>query len=105
MKLGKEVEGAVEVQEDAILEHDGPDDLDELFNKGRRYRYYKAVHIGQARVFTTRPIFPEWKITFAMSLDQNKNLNWDIVMEILREGGTKGLCERRPRYGRFVVVE
>lgn len=88
--------------DDPLLEYDGPQDLDALWNKGGRYRYRKAVQINNATVFTVRPIFPIWSITVELDWTQDKQLPIEVVDDLLLIGGTEvGLCDRRPDYGRF----
>ncbi len=102
---GKEVEKGLLCVGNWPLIFDGPKTADGLWELDPQFRLTKPAKVGQSRIMRTRPIFPEWKLTFELqwnadyfSLDQLKH--WLVV------GGTDvGLSDWRPKYGRFRVLE
>lgn len=82
------------------LEYDGPRTADELW-EAETWRISVPVKIGQARVIRTRPIFPQWQTTVAIQYE-NTVVNAAQVAAWFAVAGTLvGLCDWRPRYGRF----
>lgn len=90
------------VDGDFPLQYSGPSTLAELFAKPA-YRYIKGCRIGQSRVMRTRPIFRSWSLQIAIQYLSDL-LNPNEVDEALTLAGAQiGLCDYRPRYGRFSV--
>lgn len=88
------------VPEDAPIIYDGPKDIDKL-KADERFRFVKAVRVGQARVIRTRPWFQSWEVKFQIIWFPDK-LNLDEVIDFIDIGGRDiGLYEFRPRYGRY----
>lgn len=66
-----------------------------------RFRDVRAMKVQQARVMRTRPRFNTWNITFIASYDENI-LNFDNVVDAIEYAGQYvGLCDSRPKYGKF----
>lgn len=86
----------------ASLEYDGPRKPDELW-QDERFRDTRPCRVGQARVMRTRPIFQQWTATVRLVVD-DEIVNPSRVDDWLRTAGRiVGLCELRPRLGRFTV--
>ena len=103
-KKGKDVQAGMIVPEDAPLIYDGPKDRDKLWAK-EQFRFRASAGVGGKRVMRTRPIFREWELKFfvLISLDV---LEVQQVCDFLDLAGRViGLCDWRPKYGRFEVVE
>lgn len=84
------------------LEYDGPKTAEELWHD-KRFVFTTMVIINRARVVCTRPWFQEWKGILRLKID-DRLLNESQVDDILNRGGIEiGLCDWRPRYGRFAV--
>jgi hypothetical protein len=73
-------------------------------------KYYDAlkdqalVKTGSSTVLRTRPIFHEWELEFTIMFDENV-LNRRTLIDIVTTAGKYiGLCEKRPRLGRFEVI-
>lgn len=103
LKLKKVAQGALLVEEDAVLEYDGPKDLDSL-KKDPRFRITTGVKVQRARIMRTRPYFPNWSLQFTVTYDPSL-LDERQVTQIVEILGSKvGLSDFRPKYGRFKVV-
>lgn len=102
-KLGKVGKRAISVIEAKVpLEYAGPRDLKKLIETPE-FRDVRGVRVGTAKVMRCRPKFNEWSITFNLAYDAEQ-LNHDVVISIARDAGSKiGLCDFRPRFGRFDV--
>lgn len=85
-----------------LIFKDSGKSVDELM-RDDNYRYAKSKCVGQKRVMRMRPIFREWCVKIVIQFDDSV-LNTKDVRECVERGGVLiGLCDERPRYGRFVV--
>jgi hypothetical protein len=84
------------------LLHDGPKDLEELYNKGP-YIDRRQVKIGRSRIKRTRPIFPRWEVIADFELFEDV-LDYSRLERIAADAGrAQGLCDARILgYGRFL---
>lgn len=61
--------------------------------------------INRSRVPITRPIFRNWALTFDIEYD-SEILDHDEIFNTLETAGRLiGLCDQRPKYGRFIVTQ
>ena len=68
-----------------------------------RFRDVRAMKVKMARVMRTRPRFNMWNITFTASYDENI-LNFNEVVDAIEYSGQYvGLCDSRPKYGKFTA--
>lgn len=68
------------------------------------YRDTRPMTVQRAKVMRTRPRFDTWKITFNMIYDETK-LDLDQIIQALEYAGNYvGLCDSRPKYGKFVAT-
>ena len=82
--------------------YDGPKDLEKLW-QDERFRDYRGVKVGQARVMRMRPKFPDWSLDFQVTY-QDDVVNRTALEKWLRDAGQLvGLCDFRPKFGRFEV--
>lgn len=73
-----------------------------LFNNGL-YRDMQTVKIGTSKTVRCRPAFNEWSFDFTIILDEAK-LNERQIDDIVKNAGRYvGICDYRPRYGKFDV--
>jgi len=101
-KEGKVAKSALYADKNAVLQYEGPRDPDGLFNDDR-FRFASNVRVGQSRVVRTRPRFPEWA-AFVDVMYEDSVVNEDRVVRWVQNTGTQvGLCDWRPRYGRFTA--
>lgn len=103
-KQGKEVKAGLIVDGNFPLEYKGPRDPEKLW----KAKYYKTspAKVGQARVMRTRPMFmPGWECEFVVTYNKQLVDERDLLKFIEKAGAEVGLCDWRPKYGRFEVVK
>jgi hypothetical protein len=102
-KKGKDVSAGVIADAAAFqLEYDGPKDWNGLY-ADQRFVDYRTVVIGGRRTMRARPIFKEWQLSITLLFDPEIMNDRDLRQAIEIAGERVGICERRPRYGRFLV--
>ncbi len=101
-KMGKQAAAAVIVPSDYPLEYDGPKDPNELW-QDERFIFVSKVRVGTASVMRTRPIFQDW-VAIVEVLYVPTSLNEDHICQWMEIAGREvGLCDWRPKYGRFIA--
>jgi hypothetical protein len=87
----------------ALLQYDGPTDLEELWaDEAFRLRLPVAVN-GRNRTIRTRPRFAEWKAVIEAECVTGL-IEEDEVLELFEVAGFRiGIGDWRPKYGRFSV--
>ena len=86
------------------IEYEGPTDPEEMW-KSDRFVFVQAVKVGTARLMRTRPKFEQWALNFRVRFNEEVLSEFD-VQEFLTIGGWQvGLCEWRPRFGRFKLAK
>ena len=101
-KQGRVVQRGVIVPEDALLDFPNKNkSLEELYSL---HRYDELVKVSQATTPRTRAIFPEWSCTFKVELVA-KVIDLATLKDILELGRVYGSLERRPKFGRYELVE
>ena len=104
-KSGQQAKTALFVDGDAQFFVDGKEVNLADIKDDKRYRLAVPVKVGMARVVRTRPKFDKWSAKFTLHLMDNVS-NASEVEGWLRDAGMLvGLCDWRPRYGRFKLVE
>lgn len=69
------------------------------------HKNQEMVRVGKNQVLRTRPIFHDWSLDVAVFYDEGQ-LNRRAVKEIMEAAGSfVGMCEQRPRMGRFSVED
>jgi hypothetical protein len=100
-KLGRQFTSSVFIVEPEVpIKYSGPKDPEELF-ADKRFVLTKAVRVQNAKVMRTRPIFREWSLSFTLEFDPEVLNKREIVEASEGAGHRVGLCDWRPRYGRF----
>lgn len=105
-KLGKQAAAGVydiPNQPTFPLEYIGPRDPEQLFELPH-FRDRRGVRVQQSRVIRTRPIFRNWTVSFSLEFDPTLISREEISTSLARCGKAVGLCDYRPRFGRFMVV-
>lgn len=68
------------------------------------FRDVRAVNIMRSKVIRTRPRFSSWKITFKYAYDETK-IDLDTIKNTIEYAGRYvGMCDNRPKYGKFSSV-
>lgn len=104
LRRGTDVKSCVFVTPDFIkLEYTGPRKLEDLI-KDQRFRNVQVVKVQRSSLLKCRPKFDKWEIEFTLAYD-NKIFDDDTIVQIMDiAGGRIGLCDYRPRYGRFEAL-
>jgi len=103
-KRGPAAKAGLIVEAHAPLEYDGPRNPEELW-EDEQFRLRVPVKVGMARVIRTRPMFNNWSATVAIKYLANM-LNPKDIRSFLQSAGQEiGICDWRPRFGRFVVEQ
>jgi hypothetical protein len=77
-------------------------DLDKYYEE---HSHQDMVKVGGNQVLRTRPIFHDWSLTTRLLFDENV-LDERTLRGILEISGRLiGLCEQRPRLGRFEIED
>lgn len=95
--------GALVIEDKVRLLHDGPATPDKLWESPQHVDC-RGVKVGTAKVMRYRPIFLEWaaQLTVAINTDV---LNIKEAQKAISDAGALiGVCEYRPRFGRFEVT-
>jgi len=84
------------------IEYNGPRVPDELWQQ-EDFRLTCGVRVQRARVMRTRPIFRDWAVSFTVTFNDSLLNPADITDLLAYAGENVGLCEWRPKFGRFTV--
>ena len=103
-KFGKQFESGVFSSEISWpLGYNGPKSIGALAADQKFADWRMVVIQRSSRVLSCRPIFTEWALTFTLNYDGVEEVDVRRAMDIA--GECIGLCDYRPRFGRFEVVE
>lgn len=103
-KKGKDVEKYVSVTDLYIPFNYGENLPKAELIKRYEYRDTRPMVVGRARIMRTRPRFDQWNIAFNISYDETK-IDLNTIMDAMENAGNfVGLCDSRPKYGRFVAT-
>lgn len=67
------------------------------------YRDMQTVKIGTAKTVRCRPAFNTWSFDFAIIIDEAKFNERTIDDIVINAGKYVGICDYRPRYGKFDI--
>lgn len=84
------------------LEYDGPADPAALWADAR-FRDYRGCKVAKGIVMRMRPRFPEWRLTFQVAYHPEVVSVTALQEWLVTAGQFVGLCDYRPKYGRFTV--
>ena len=101
-KGGAASRAGVGVRAISPLAHDGPDDLDALW-EDERHRLRVAVRIRGVRTMRTRPQFRSWSVDVDIVYAPSRVSRQDLLDDLVAGGDGVGLGDWRPRYGKFRV--
>lgn len=80
-----------------------PTDLNDMFSSGKFWTRV-AVKVGQAKVMRTRPFFTRWGLKFSVQYITDLADESDLDRIVETAGIQVGLCDWRPKFGRFEVI-
>lgn len=104
-KLGTQFKSAIAIYENSPLDYGEKLTVDQLWNRADEFADVRGVKIGKARIMRTRPIFRNWKLTFTVAFNPELVDPEQIVQAVQDAGAQVGLCDYRPKFGRFQIVE
>ncbi len=100
IKMGPAAKAGLFVMNDAVLEYGEQLTPEELWESGV-YVLKNRVRVQTSAIMRTRPKFDNWSIEFAIDFN-DELLNPGTIDEFMGHAGMQvGLCDWRPRYGRF----
>ncbi len=76
-------------------------DIDKLIAEYEKYSHMKSVVVSRARIMRVRPFFAKWSTSCQVSLNPEVIDPGELIKAIDDAGQFIGLCDWRPRYGRF----
>ena len=100
-KKGKHIERGFNVLEMLVPLDIGEKLTKEQMKKEARFRDVRSMRVQQSRVMRTRGRFNMWRCTFTASYNEEVLSFGDIVDALDYAGTCVGLCDSRPRYGKF----
>ncbi|PZV19177.1 MAG: hypothetical protein DCF22_00485 [Leptolyngbya sp.] len=101
LKLGQQTQAGMFVPSNMLLEFDGSDlTPDQLWERDQN-RLTVAVRIQRNRVMRTRFTCEEWAGNFEVEYDDSTINRQQIIDLVDSSGAVVGLCDWRPRFGRF----
>jgi hypothetical protein len=102
-KRGKDVESSLFAEEAFYaVDHDGPSTPEEMWAAGK-YCDYRGVGVNGKRIMRSRPIIRRWGLKVELTYDSEIIDVGDLQEWITVAGNQIGLCERRPKFGRFTA--
>lgn len=103
-KDGPKAKAGCFIVRDALLEYDGPQDANDLYDaEDGRFVHTAIVRNQQARVMRTRPIFHEWQAVVEIEYADDIANPEEIENWLASAGRRRGIGDHRPQYGRFSV--
>lgn len=103
-KKGKDIEKYCDVEDLYIPLDYGENLTKEQLIADYNYRDTRIMTVQRSKVTRTRPRFDQWKISFRVRYDETKIDLETIVNAIEHAGQYVGLCDSRPKYGKFVAT-
>ena len=77
--------------------------MPELDKYYENFKHQAMVKIGAQQVLRTRPVFHDWSVVMKIIIDEQVFDERTMISIIEDAGRFVGLCEKRPRLGRFTV--
>jgi len=104
MKLGKQAQTTIFVPSNAVLKFDGDNlTIDQLWERGQNI-FTTGVRIQKSRIMRTRARIDDWSSEIEVVFDDTILDPTQVKDIVARAGREVGLCDWRPRFGRFNVV-
>jgi len=103
-KKGKDIEKYVNVTDLYIPFNYGENLSKEELIQNYEYRDTRIMTVQRSKILRTRPRFDQWNITFNLMYNEEKIDIETIVNAMEYAGSYVGLCDSRPKYGKFVTT-
>lgn len=102
-KLGKQFKrGATVIEDKCLLEYTGPKKIAKLW-EDPTFRDIRGVRVQQSKIMRCRPKFNDWGCTFQVAFHPQMLQDHDIQKMVEDCGSFIGLCDYRPKFGRFSI--
>jgi hypothetical protein len=100
---GAAVQRGVIVQDNEVpLLYEGPRTVDAMWEDFDAYALVKRVVVNRgSSTMRCRPCFRSWAVEFDVLVDETQINPADFTEVVKRAGNYFGLCDYRPRYGRY----
>lgn len=102
-KLGKQAQAGLFADGHAELIFDGNDLTPEQLFERDQNRHCCAVRVQRNKVMRTRSIFEDWEASVKVVFDDGMLDQAQVIRAIGDAGQQVGICDWRPKYGRFEV--
>jgi len=103
-KKGEDIEKFVEVETIYVPFSCGEELTKEQLKTDIRYRDVRPMTVNRAKILRTRPRFDKWSIAFTLIFNEEKIDIETIVNAMDFAGKYVGLCDSRPKYGKFTTI-
>lgn len=103
-KKGKDIEKYVDVSDLYIPFNYGENLTKEELIQSFEYRDTRVMTVQRSKILRTRPRFDQWTITFEITYNEEKIDLETIINAMEYAGNYVGLCDSRPKYGKFVAI-
>lgn len=103
-KKGKDIQKYVDVTDLYIPFRYGEDLTKEELIQNYEYRDTRIMTVMRSKILRTRPRFDQWVIEFNLRYNEEK-IDIETIINAMEYAGLYvGLCDSRPKYGKFSVV-
>lgn len=104
LKMGKLVKSSIFIYDDSPLSFSGPKSPEARW-KDAACRDQRSAKVGTSRVIRTRPLFDGWSCDVVVRFDPEL-IDLDALNSIMDIAGRQiGVCDYRPKFGRFEVTK
>lgn len=103
-KLGKQFKSSIAIMENSPLDYGEKLTVDQLWDRHEEFADVRGVKVGTSRVMRTRPIFRTWRLSFAVHFNADLVNPEQIQLAVEDAGAQVGLCDYRPKFGRFQII-
>ena len=103
-KKGKDIQKYVNVCDLYIPFNYGENLTKEELIESFEYRDTRVMTVQRSKILRTRPRFDQWEIKFSVMYDEEKIDIETIINAMEYAGSYVGLCDSRPKYGKFVAI-
>lgn len=100
-KLGTTFKSAILIDEDPIIDFPGKSKPIAELIRNPKYTDVRAVTVNRAKIMRTRPVFPDWSVSFDLQYLPDQ-ISKQQIKDVLDVGGrVVGMFEYRPRFGSY----
>lgn len=94
--------GVLVLENRVKLRHDGPDTPEQLWEDPAHVDC-RGVKVGTAKLMRYRPVFLDWAAEMTLAINTDVIDVQEVKKAVEDAGALIGVCEYRPRFGRFEV--